>query len=272
MVRLSKKYWTSFAVVVSLVTLVSAVWLSRQNDIIDHTIAPPGKVATDSRYPWHSVVGTVFWVGEDETADNAYINNRETAWDLWATETFGGVDDPLKRTADGLQPQAFTPKHNPFYMALPAAEFNKQGVLPEARQKSYWPDQALVAGESLFKGRWAEVYYQGKTVYVQWVDVGPFEEYDYDYVFGHNKPKNAWGKGAGIDLSPAAAHVLGVNGVGDVFWRFVDASSVPDGPWQRYPAITNKTNWTKPSLTATPTAKPTATPIPKTTPLPTSAR
>ena len=232
---------------VLLLTAGSAlIWQQRSR--IDHTVAPPGETA-GGRYPWHSVVGSVFWIGEDETAENAFINNRETAWDLDATGSFGGVDDPDVRTTDGLAPKQFTPRHNTFYMALPAAEFTEAGPVAEARHKSYWSQDNVAENTSLFKGRWAEIYYNGQKAYVQWADVGPFEEHDYDYVFGHNKPKNTWGLGAGIDLSPATAAYLKIDGAAQVFWRFIDADQVPDGPWKLYPAITNQTNWKVPTPT-----------------------
>jgi hypothetical protein len=244
MVRIPKKLQLSIGIGVATLAAGFAIFMFTKNDGVQIDTADGAPTSgSETRYPWHSVIGTVFWVGEDETSDNGFINNRETAWDLKATETFGGVDDPEKRADNGVRPAAFEPKHNTFYMALPATEFNRSGLVKEAREKSYWGTETADVKTSLFKGRWAEVYYQGKTAYVQWVDVGPFEEYDYDYVFGHNKPKNKFGKAAGIDLSPAAEAHLGFDGVASVFWRFVDAPNVPDGPWRTYPAITNTTNW-----------------------------
>lgn len=244
MVAVSKRM--RFCIGIGLgVALVAAATLlaARTQRGQDPANGAPVTATGDSRYPWHSVTGTVFWIGEQESVDNAFITNVETAWDVRAVETFGGVDDPRQRSADGVKPAAFDPKHNPFYMALPAAEFTKNGLLDEARIKSYWNNEAVPDKQSLFKGRWAEVYYQGKVVYVQWVDVGPFEEQDYDYVFGQNKPKNTFGKAAGIDLSPAAEAQLGFTGTAPVFWRFIDADLIPAGPWKTYPAITNATNW-----------------------------
>ena len=36
---------------------------------------------------------------------------------------------------------------------------------------------------------------------------------------------------SGLDLSPAVAAALGLDGRGRVSWRFVAAEQVPDGPW-----------------------------------------
>lgn len=245
MVTISKKHrlFIGVGLGVLLVGMATLALVRARLPERDPAIGAPINQPGDDRYPWHSVIATVFWIGEEESVDNAFITNVETAWDLRAVQTFGGVDDPEKRTPDGVKPQAFEPKHNPFYMALPAAEFTRSGIVEEARVKSYWNTEAVADKESLFKGRWAEVFYQGRTVFVQWVDVGPFEEFDYDYVFGRNKPKNKFGKAAGIDLSPAAEAQLDFDGVAQVFWRFIDVEDVPDGPWKKYPLIDNKTNW-----------------------------
>jgi hypothetical protein len=44
-------------------------------------------------------------------------------------------------------------------------------------------------------------------------------------------PRNDVDPAAGIDLSPAMASFLEIDGVGKVSWRFVDQSDVPYGPW-----------------------------------------
>ncbi len=205
--------------------------------------------ATNLRtYPSHSVFATIFWLGEGATAENAYITNVETAWDKDAIKSFGGVDDPSKRTADGM-PQ-FTPSYNPFYFALPAMEFDDSGVIVAARQRSYWHDQRISDDRSLFKGRWIMVKSvdTNKVIYAQWVDVGPNQERDYEYVFGDGsvQPKNTFGLKAGLDLSPAAAINLGIDskvGGADVTWQFVNDADVPDGLWKRYAPIDNAVNW-----------------------------
>lgn len=186
-------------------------------------------------YASHEVVATVYWVGEGATADNDYISNVPTAWDEHAVERFGGVDDPAGRN--------FTPKHNPFYAALPASEFDEHGLVAGAREASPWAHQKAEQNESLFKGRWIEVQSEGKTAYVQWHDVGPNVEDDYAYVFGDGAPTNTFGERAGIDLSPDAAKFLDMQGSGTVRWCFIDAEQVPDGPWKVYPQIDSNTYW-----------------------------
>ena len=70
---------------------------------------------------------TMFWVGEAADAENDYISNHESYWDKDWLISFGGVDDPIHR--NGHWPAGFTPKENPFYVALPYGEFTERGRL-----------------------------------------------------------------------------------------------------------------------------------------------
>lgn len=195
-----------------------------------HLPLPTGK------YPWHeNIRATVFWIGEDANSSNANISNAETFWDDRAQETFGGVDG----LADNL---SFSPGFNRYYAALPAADYRKENI-EGAKAKSYWTIRTD-GKTSAFKGRWIQVVSGQKTSYVQWADVGPYLENDFDYVFGLAKPKNPEGLRAGLDLSPLAAKSLGfTDGYKLVAWRFVDAEEVPNGAWSNYPPISNLTNW-----------------------------
>jgi rare lipoprotein A (peptidoglycan hydrolase) len=70
----------------------------------------------------------------------------------------------------------------------------------------------------------------GKTVICRIRDLGPWNTDDYAYVFGDDRPQAESGtdkKGretnsAGIDLTPAAAAAIGLEGKGMVSWRFVE--------------------------------------------------
>jgi hypothetical protein len=199
------------------------------------------------RYPTHTVTATVYWAGEGATRANDKISNVPSAWSKNTIADFGCIDRPNGRTC--------TPRHNPFYAALPANEFEKRtkqnpdGLIEAARKASPWAKQQVGPKQSLFKGRWIAVTANGRTAYTQWHDAGPCSqgdracERDYDYVFGTAKPVNRFGEKAGIDLSPDAAKYLRIGGSGKVSWRFVDESDVPSGPWKRYPAITNQTRF-----------------------------
>lgn len=191
------------------------------------------------------ITATVYWIGEGETADSGYIANKESAWSSNAVQDFGGVDSPEGRN--------FTPEHNPFYIALPAAEFDENGVQPGAYESSPWKDEVSTteSGESLFKGRWVKIMSKdtGVTVYAQWQDIGPCASEqpecvtDYGYVFGTQKPINTFGQKAGIDVSPSVAAALGdmMDGSATVTWEFTD--KVPNGPWTEFPALDNRTHW-----------------------------
>jgi len=197
---------------------------------------PHGSDVARERYPTHTVTATVFWIGEAADADDNFISNAETAWDDHAVRTFGGVDSTRQR-------RTFTPRHNTFYAALPAAEFD-DGLIRGARAASPWAGEHPGEGQSLFKGRWIAVRHRDRTAYVQWVDVGPCSERDYAYVFGTAEPENTFDIRAGIDLSPDAAAYLRLDGSGTVRWRFVDAGDVPaGGPWRDYPAVDRATHW-----------------------------
>jgi hypothetical protein len=183
-----------------------------------------------SVFPWKRAIATVFWVGEGETSDNDYINNRASAWDENWQQSFGGLDDPDKRC--GYRPCAFVPKQNPFYIALPYIERNEDDTVKNSAKTIPWYTDALFAKGTLVKDHWVEVRSNGTSCYAQWEDVGPFETDDFAYVFGTGSvAKNTFDAKAGIDLSPAMRDCLHVEDVSTVEWRFVDTSKIPDGPW-----------------------------------------
>jgi hypothetical protein len=190
------------------------------------------EVPAPAAYPVHAgITATVFWVGEPATADNDDIANDESYWDGAWESHFGGFDDPDHRTADGRRPVAFEPKENAFYFALPYGELDDDDAIEPDVQKVPWYDgQEIDRDHSILKNRWIEVRRGAKTVYAQWQDVGPFDEDDPDYVFGGAPPRQAR---SGLDLSPAAAAAIGLDGRGEVSWRFVRGSDVPAGPWTK---------------------------------------
>jgi hypothetical protein len=193
--------------------------------------ANPAPAVSQATQPNHRQVrATVFWVGEPPDADNANITNVASSWTGNWVKAFGGVDSYDKRC--GYNPCGFTPKENTFYFALPYNDRDNNGNLrPTSElQRIPWYSGAALEGESLLKNRWIAVTNNtnGKTSYAQWEDVGPFNEDDIGYVFGTNPPKFK----AGLDVSPAMDSYLNLQGEGNVSWRFVDASAVPDGPWK----------------------------------------
>jgi hypothetical protein len=185
-------------------------------------------------YPVHrDVTATVFWVGEPASADNDEIANAASYWDGDWEAHYGGFDDPEHRTADGSRPAAFRPRENPFYFALPYGELDDgDTVKADLRAVPWYGGETVSRSRSILKNRWIEVRLGGRTAYAQWQDVGPFGEDDPDYVFGAARPREPR---AGLDLSPATAAALGLDGRAQVSWRFVRAADVPAGPWTQIP-------------------------------------
>ncbi len=180
-------------------------------------------------YPVHrDITATIFWVGESADPSNKFIHNRSSAWIEDWVSAYGGVDDQSNRC--GHLPCGFTPGENPFYFALPYNDLDENGARKESAKDIPWYDTAQKnQGQSILKNRWIKITHDGITAYAQWEDVGPFGEDDFDYVFGskkHAAPE------AGLDLSPATAALLQVNGRDNVTWQFVSETDVPDGPWR----------------------------------------
>lgn len=188
-------------------------------------------------YPWKkNITATIFWIGEDPTARNP-TPNYASSWDTKWQENYGGYDnpDPAARTLT-YRPKAFTPKQNPFYIALPYNDrIDWRRHKPEASRVIPWfRKYQPKPGQTVLKGRWLQIVYKNKVCYAQWEDCGPFTTDDWKYVFGNARPKNTKNQGAGIDLSPAVRDYLGLKSGDKVHWRFVDFARVPRGPWAKY--------------------------------------
>lgn len=196
----------------------------------------PANPATYQRtaYPWHkNITATVFWVGEKPNGRNK-TSNHHSSWDRAWQKNYGGYDNPDPEARAGFVPKAFTPRLNPFYIALPYNDcLNHRSHRPEAAQvvpwfKRYKPKP----GTSVCRGRWIQIYHNGKSCFAQWEDCGPFTTDDWPYVFGNKPPRNRENGGAGLDVSPAVRDYLGLRSSGKVHWRFVEHTQVPHGPWR----------------------------------------
>lgn len=187
-------------------------------------------------YPWRkNITATVFWVGESATCRNP-VSNDKSSWDASWQDSFGGFDDP-DPTKRGLnRPARFIPKQNPFYVALPYNDVSKGRHKPEASRVIPWFNRDFERpGKSVCKGKWVQIWYNGKYCFAQWEDCGPFTTEDWEYVFGDSPPKNKANFGAGIDISPAVRDHLGIKGGHAVVdWRFVDFHRIKPGPWSKY--------------------------------------
>ncbi len=200
---------------------------------------PTAPVLGFGKYPWHrNIMTTIFWIGERPTARNPVPNNR-SAWDPNWARNYGGYDNPDTRYRDPrtYAPRGFSPRQNPFYCARPYCDVSRGNTKAEVRKVVPWfHDCFEKEGKSVLKGRWVAIHHGGKTVFAQWEDCGPFRTDHWQYVFGNGsvRPKPNLNRGAGLDISPAARDYLGMGKNDFCDWKFVDAASVPDGPWKYF--------------------------------------
>ena len=188
------------------------------------------------QYPWKKeIVTTVFWVGEKPTANNP-VPNKSSSWDKNWTGSYGGYDDPDRSDRrDGYIPASFTPRQNPFYVALPYNDKARTGHRPEAPQVVPWFNDVYQGpAVSTCKGRWIAIRKGNRVAYAQWEDAGPFRTDHWQYVFGNERPKPNLNKGAGLDVSPAVRDFLGMQDTDVTDWKFVEFGDVPTGPWSKY--------------------------------------
>ena len=202
----------------------------------------PAPAVAANLYPWRqNIRATVFWIGEAPTQNNPTPNDK-SSWDQRWVENFGGYDDPepAARVADHVtgdfRPKKFVPNLNPFYIALPYNDVaSYRSHKPEAAKVIPWFRRAFQGpGKTTLKGRWVQIYHDGRSCYAQWEDCGPWNTEDWQYVFGNQRPKNTSNQGAAIDISPAIRDYLGLQSGENCHWRFVEDAQVPYGPWKRY--------------------------------------
>jgi hypothetical protein len=195
-------------------------------------------------YPWRqNITATVFWIGEQPTENNPTPNHK-SSWDQEWAINFGGYDnpDPAARVANHatgeFRPKGFTPRLNPFYVALPyndVAGWSRHK--PEAAKVIPWfARMRPEPGKTVLKGRWIQIYNGKRSCYAQWEDCGPWVTDDWEYVFQGKRPKNSANKGAAIDISPAIRDYLDLQSGQKCHWRFVEEAQVPYGPWKKYGA------------------------------------
>jgi len=195
----------------------------------------PRERADTEKYSWkRSIVTTTFWVGE-KPAKNNPVPNRTSSWDAEWARSYGGSDSPETRERKNYIPVSFTPRQNPFYVALPYNDVSQGKTKPEAARVIPWFKQAFQkSGQTICKDRWIAIRRGDRVVYAQWEDCGPFRTDHWEYVFGDERPKPNLNRGAGLDVSPAVRDYLGMNDTDVTDWRFVDFNEVPPGPWTRY--------------------------------------
>lgn len=209
--------------------------LTKAQPSLPKVFAPTQPRDVYTRFPWkRNIVTTIFWIGEQPTANNP-TPNTVSAWDRRWTSNYGGYDNPKPANRDGFLPRDFTPGQNPFYFALPYNDISRIGTKASARAVIPWFEKNFYkSGRTVLKGRWIAIRKGDLTCYAQWEDVGPFETDDWEYVFGEKRPKTKGNGGAGLDVSPAVRDFLKFpSGHDSVDWRFVEIDEVPEGPWRQ---------------------------------------
>lgn len=206
-----------------------------------HTIDPPVAAPAynfahgdTEKYPWKTgIVTAVFWIGsagKDKGASGA------SAWDPQWQANYGGFDDPNPARRQDFVPKRFTPRLNPFYVALPYNDVGKGATKPEARVVIPWFKEAFMEeGKSVCRDRWVLIRNSaGRVCYAQWADSGPYGADHWQYVFGNEKPRPNANGGAGLNVSPAVRDYLQLSTTDVTDWKFVDVARVPRGPWELY--------------------------------------
>lgn len=203
-------------------------------------VEPMVFIPTSSRpatasFPWKlNIVTTVFWIGEEAGGNNP-VPNHKSSWDANWTAAYGGFDNPNESARRNYIPVGFTPRQNPFYVALPYNDVTHGQFKPEAPLVIPWFKSAYSApGQSVCKDRWIAVRKGNRTCFAQWEDCGPFRTDHFQYVFQNERPKPNLNQGAGLDVSPAVRDYLGLRPTDTTDWKFVEVRDVAPGPWRTY--------------------------------------
>src|SRR3954464_12497880 len=104
---------------------------------------PTSSRTSTHRYPWKTnIVTTVFWIGEQPTENNP-VANAKSSWDANWTASYGGYDAPDASNRRNYIPASFTPRQNPFYVALPYNDVTHGQFKPEAALVIPWFKQTF---------------------------------------------------------------------------------------------------------------------------------
>jgi len=199
-------------------------------------VTDPPSSGTIAQYPWRTeIVTTTFWVGEKPSENNP-VPNRKSCWDPKWAANYGGTDSPKRSDRlDTFIPRDFTPRQNPFYVALPYNDMTSKGLKSDAAKIIPWFQKDFESPDrSVCKGRWIAIRRGDRVCYAQWEDAGPFRTDHAAYVFGDDRPLPNLNKGAGLDVSPAVRDFLGMEDTDVTDWKFVEFADVPAGPWATY--------------------------------------
>jgi TonB family protein len=197
--------------------------------------SPPIARPSGDVFPWKTdVVTTVFWVGEEQSAEKT-SPQHQSVWDKDWLKNFGGVDNPEPAARHDYIPISFVPRQNPFYCALPYNDVEQGRFKPEAPVVIPWFKQVHAEPvQSVCKDHWVAIRKEDRICYAQWEDCGPFRTDHFQYVFQNERPTPNARHGAGLSVSPAVRDYLGLASVDVTDWRFVEVTDVPLGPWRDY--------------------------------------
>ncbi len=201
-------------------------WTSVKKVVISRPHHKPGPRTS---FPWKKgVVTTVFWIGEGAIGDGS-TTQVSSAWDQNWRDNNGGVDTPGSR--DGYGPAGHAFQVNPFYVALPFNDLAWPDLAKEWVPTNWKRPSKNSRRVSGCRGRWVQIKNAaGKSCFAQWDDVGPGRTDAVEYVFGDDDA----GSRPGLDISPAVAQYLGIDGRAITSWRFVDEEDVKPGEWLKY--------------------------------------
>jgi hypothetical protein len=198
---------------------------------IPTSYASPKEHKKTNVYPWkRNIITTMFWIGEGGSSLSD-TTQESSAWIQDWRAANGGLDNPDRK---GYLDTRHVATVNPFYVALP---FNDLAYPDKARRwvPPNWHRPNRDGKQvSACKDRWIEIKNgQGQRCFAQWEDVGPLRSDHAEYVFGDERPDTL--TRAGLDLSPAVAKYLGIDGEhrSTTSWHFVDDEDVEPGPWLR---------------------------------------
>jgi hypothetical protein len=182
-------------------------------------------------YPWkREIITTKFWIGEGATPISS-TTNVQSSWDENWMQSNRGVDSPDNRNGWASGSHASTV--NPFYIALPFNDLAFPDKAHDWLPRGWYRHPEDGKQVSACKDRWLEIKNaQGRVCFAQWEDVGPLRYDHAEYVFGDERPIGLGDDHAGLDVSPAVADYLGIDGKNRMTsWRFVDDEDVLPGPW-----------------------------------------
>ena len=181
-------------------------------------------------FPWKKeIVHTVFWIGEEPSANNP-VPNHSSGWDKTWAKNYGGYDNPNRNARHDFIPASFTPRQNPFYARCPtttrcqATDRRRRRSFRGSRKRTRTGDIGLQGSlDRDSESKADRLRAMGRC--------GPFRTDHWQYVFGNDRPKPNLNQGAGLDVSPAVRDYLGLKDTDVTDWKFVDFRDVPPGPW-----------------------------------------